>query len=92
MKTALQHANAIEFPVLVWSGVGCPAGERLALLEETNTPCNLDEVQGSVQDLIFSADLVDDVRDIRGNTITKLQIYNDREEWTRQNDDYNAEI
>lgn len=33
-----QYSEAVEFPVLFFAGVGCPAGQSIALLDDTALP------------------------------------------------------
>jgi hypothetical protein len=47
--TAQEYANANENVVLRYASQGAPAGQDVALLDETELPFDLDEVEGEVR-------------------------------------------
>lgn len=90
---AQEFTDSIYHPCLFWAGVGCAGGQTIALLEETELPFDLSEIEGEVKDGTFEAtNLNDGVNSAHGwkfhdwnmNTVYKVQIFSDRAEWDRQ--------
>ena|SRR5690606_25812446 len=96
--TAQEFANEIEHPIVFWAGVGCPGGQAIAILEGTEFPFALDEIEGEVKDGTFEADNLNDgsgaygwkFSDWNRNTVYKVQVYSDKAEWERQKEEYDA--
>ena len=95
--TAQEFVNSIEFPCFFFSGSGAPAGQTYAILENTELPVDLDDVEGEIEaDGGFICTNHDDGKggwnhsDSCGNTITKIQIYNDEVLWNKEQADYLA--
>jgi hypothetical protein len=95
---AAEYVDAIEFPCFFFAGNGAPAGQTYAILEETALPVDLGDVEGEVDEHgIFECTNHDDGNggwnhsDHRGNTITKIQIYSDKQFWEREYAEYMAE-
>lgn len=89
---AQDFVDGISFPVVFFAGVGCPAGQHIALLESTELPFSLADLEGEVQDEVFEANNLDDEHnwkfvDWQLNTIYKIQVFDDEDIWNRQNDD-----
>lgn len=96
---ALEFVNANENVILFYSGVGCPAGESTALLDETELWFDLAEIEGEVDaDGVFQATNLNDgsglhgwkIGDGWGNAITKVQLYCDAKQWKKQKDEFDA--
>lgn len=90
--SAQDFADTLQHPVVFFAGVGCPAGQHIALLESTELPFSLADLEGEVQDEIFEANNLDDEHgwkfvDWQLNTIYKLQVFDDEDIWNHQNDD-----
>ena len=83
------HANAMGYAVVFYAGVGCPGGTSIALINhETTTPFDLDNLDGVVTDGIWSWDGEGQPTDGRGNSVLKIQVYNDEDEYVRQYVEY----
>lgn len=90
--TAGDFAERIEFPVVFVAGVGSPAGEHVAILEETVLPFDLEELHGTISENgVFEATDIDGETDCNGNTVYKVQVFSSERIWTEQNDDYMRE-
>lgn len=93
--SAQDFVDSIHYPVVFLAGVGCPAGETIAILEGTDLPFLLDEVYGKVADEVFEATELTDgpgrddwkFVDWNLNTIYKIQVFSDEKIWNEQNDD-----
>lgn len=89
---AQEFANSLENPVLFIAGVGCPGGQSIALLAETDLPFDLSEIEGEVKDGIFEgANLTSGpgaydwkYSDWRCNTIYKVQVFDDAKIYAEQ--------
>jgi hypothetical protein len=95
---ASEYVDSIEFPCFFFAGNGAPSGQTYAILEETALPVDLEDVEGEVDaDGTFTCTNHDDGNggwkhsDHRGNTITKIQIYSDKQFWEREYAEYLAE-
>lgn len=95
---AQEFVNGLEFPVVFYAGVGCPGGQSIAILEGTELPFDLSEVDGTVTDGNFEATNLNDgsgahgwrFSDHNSNTVYNIQCFSDESIWTAQNDEYNA--
>lgn len=95
---AQEFANGLEFPVFFYAGVGCPGGQSLAILRDTELPVELSEVEGTVIDGMFEASNLTagpgahdwKFSDWNSNTIYKIQVYDDSKVWNQQNDEFNS--
>lgn len=95
---AQDFVNGIEFPVFFYAGVGFPGGDSIAILEGTELPVDLSDVEGEIKDGLFEATNLNDgsgahgwkFSDFTSSTIYKIQCFSDAAIWNRQNDDYNA--
>lgn len=98
MVNAQEFVNGLEFPVVFFAGVGCPGGQSIALLEGTELPFDLSDLEGEVADGQFEAKNLTSgpgahdwkFSDWKSNTIYKIQVFDDADMWNRQNDEYNA--
>lgn len=96
---AQDFVDSIEYPVVFFAGNGCPGGRSIAILDETTLPFDLSDIEGEVTDGILEANNLTDgpgvndwkFSDERANTIYKIQVSNDEETWTAQNEEYNAQ-
>lgn len=97
--TAQEFANANENVILFYAGVGCPAGDNIAMLDGTELPFSLDEVEGEVDaDGTFNATNLTSgsgprdwkFSDFRSNTIYKIQLYTDAKRWQEQHAEWMA--
>ena len=96
--TADEFASRLEFPVFFYAGVGCAGGQSIAILEGTDLPVELSEIEGEVMDGIFEASNLNDgsgahgwkFNDWNSSLIYKIQIFNDEKIWNQQNDEHNA--
>lgn len=93
---AQDFANTLEYPVVFIAGVGCPGGKSIALLDGTELPFDLSEVEGVVrEDGVLEANNLSDgsgahdwkFSDWNHNTIYKIQVFNDDAIWNSQNDE-----
>jgi hypothetical protein len=88
--TADDFVEDCEFPIFFYAGVGCPGGQSIAILEDTDLPVDLIDIEGEVKDGIFEAtNLSEEKRgwkfsDYRANTIYKIQIFSDQKIWESQ--------
>lgn len=96
--TAQEFVNSIEFPCFFFAGNGAPAGKTYAILENTELPVDLDDIEGELEEYgQFICTNHDNGNggwnhsDKRGNTITKIQIYSDEVEWKKQQAEYESE-
>lgn len=94
---AADSVDSIEFPCFFYAGNGAPAGKAYAILENTALPVELSDVEGEVdEDGTFTGINHDDGNngwnhsDSRGNTITKIHVYSDKERWEREYAEYMA--
>lgn len=91
---AQEFANSIENAVVFFAGNGCPAGQSIAILEGTELPFDLDEIEGEVNGGVFEATNLNarswKFNDFSGNLIYKIQIFADAKIWNEQNDENNA--
>lgn len=95
---AQDFVNSIEFPCFFFAGNGAPAGQTYAILENTELPVDLSDVEGELEtDGGFICTNHDDGKggwthsDQRGNTITKIQIYNDEKLWKKEQAEYEGD-
>ena len=97
---ASEFVDTLEFPVVFIAGNGCPGGMSVAILGDvTYLPFELSEIEGEVTDGTLEVTNLTDgpglrdwkFPDARGNTIYKIQVFNDEKIWNEQNDEYNAE-
>lgn len=96
-SSLLDFANSCDHPVLFWSGVGCPAGkcERLndtdwsltfsVSMDDTE---RLESLNGTVTDGRWEWDGEGDMRDFRGNSITRMSAYSDSARWESLAEEY----
>jgi hypothetical protein len=92
---AQEFVNGLEFPVVFFAGVGCPSGQSIAILDGTELPFDLSDVEGAVEDGQFEANNLSDgpgahdwtFSDWNSNTIYKIQGFSDESIWNRQNDE-----
>ncbi len=87
---AQEFADSLEFPIVFFAGVGSPAGTHIAILETTDLPFDLSEIDGAVSHGVFEAEDIDGC-DWNGNTIQKLQLFSSEDIWRQQKDDYDAD-
>jgi hypothetical protein len=96
--TAQEFVNSIQFPCFFFAGNGAPAGQTYAILENTELPVDLGDVEGEIEaDGGFICTNHDNGKggwthsDQRGNTITKIQIYSDEVLWQQEQAEYESE-
>jgi hypothetical protein len=96
---AQEFVNTIDNPVVFFAGVGCPAGQSIAIFEDTELPFGLEYLEGEVKDGIFEANNLTsgpgaydwDFSDWNCNTIYKIQVYSDSATWDKQHAEYMAQ-
>jgi hypothetical protein len=96
---ATEFLEGCEFPVFFYAGNGCPSGESIAILDDTELPVDLSELEGEVSEGVFEANNLNDgtglhgwkFSDWNGNTIYKAQLFSDKNIWERQNAEYEAQ-
>lgn len=96
---AQEFVNGLEFPVVFFAGVGCPSGQSIAILEGTELPFDLSEIEGLVEDGTLEANNLTDgpgahdwkFFDWNSSAVYKIQCFSDKSIWNSQNDEYNAE-
>lgn len=95
LVNAQDYVNSIEFPCFFFAGNGAPSGQTYAILEDTELPVDLSDVEGEIEaDGGFICTNHDDAKggwkhsDLHGNTITKIQIYNDETLWKKEYDEW----
>ena len=97
--TAQDFANELEFPVVFYAGNGSPAGVHIALLEDTELPFDLSDVEGEVVDGVFDAKNLStephgkgdwNFSDWNQNLIYKIQVVENEDIWREQNEEYQA--
>lgn len=87
---AQEYVNSIEYPCFFFAGTGAPAGETIAILDDTYLPVDLEDVEGELEEdggFICTNYNTDDGwrhSDHRGNTIYKIQIYSNKEFWEKE--------
>lgn len=99
MTNAQDFANESSNVVVFFAGNGCPAGQNIALLEGTELPFDLSEMQGEVVDGVLTVANLNDGTGARGwrftdwnsNIVYKVQVYSDAAEWEKQNAEYMAQ-
>lgn len=85
--------SRIGCPVLFFTSVGSPAGVRVALLDDTELPFDLSELDGRVvpggpvNGVHWIWDGESGPSDWNCNTVTSVSIYEDELEYTRQYED-----
>jgi len=100
VKTKIEAVRADEFaatldhPIFWYAGNGAPAGRSIAILDSTQLPVDLSEVEGIVDERgnFEAANMTDGpgacdwkFSDFSGNTIYKIQIFSDAKIWNEQN-------
>lgn len=90
--TALDYADANNAVILFYAGVGCPAGRNIALLDGVEPPFDLSEIEGEIGKYGFfeATNLSDGFSDGSSNTVYKIQLYSDKEEYDRQREEYDS--
>mgnify|MGYP000872293471 CR=1 FL=1 len=98
--SGLDFVNANEKVCLWYVSVGSPAGETIAILDDTTLPFELSELEGEVNEQgdFVCTNLNTDggldgwqFRDFGGNTITNLKLVVDAGEWDKQNAEWIGE-
>ncbi len=96
---AQEFANGIDNAVVFFCSTGCPSGQSIAILEETELPFDLWEIEGEDDGGIFEANNCNDgirdangwkFTDFNGNLIYKIQVFSDKKIWNEQNDENDA--
>jgi hypothetical protein len=95
---AQEFVNSLAFPCFFFAGNGASAGQTYAILENTELPVDLDDVEGEIEaDGEFVCTNHDDGKggwnhsDQRGNTIWKIQIYSDEVLWKQEQAEYESD-
>lgn len=92
---AQEFVNGLEFPVVFFAGVGCPGGQSIAILEGTELPFDLSDIDGEVEAGQLDATNLSSgpgshdwkFSDWNSNTVYKIQCFSDESIWNRQNDE-----
>lgn len=96
---AQDFVNSIKYPMLFCRCAGSPGRWKTALLEETNLPFDLGELEGEVDDCgVFEATNLTcgpglhdwKYRLFGGGVVIRAQIYSDETAWTSAYSDYEA--
>lgn len=96
---AQDFANSKPFPVVFYAGNGCPAGQSIAILDSTELPFDLSEMEGSISESgILEVENLNDgsgahgwqFADFNSNTVYKVQVFHDEKIWTEQEAEYNS--
>ena len=90
--TALDFYKTHDYPVLRFASTGLPAGVDLALLDETEVGFEWHDLVGTVRESgtwEWDGEGFGEHTDSRGNTVTAVWLRDDREEYERQEREYN---
>ena len=90
--TAQEFVNKVKFPVLFFTSIGTPTGVDIAILESTELPFDLSDLEGEEIDGAYYSwewDGEGKPSDWNSNSVLMVQVRNDQIEHQRQEADYN---
>ena len=94
--TAAQYVSTVSHPVVRFASTGTPAGEDVAVLDETVFGFDLDEVTGTVTGGRWTWDGAGDVRDAQRNaqrnTVTAIWVRDDIDNYLAQRQEWESAV